>query len=42
MMFAWSVVYPTKGKHSRKQGHPMLDFTLETAALKYNNSDECE
>ena len=46
-MFAWSVIYPTKGKHSREREHPLstqdlLDFRLETAALKYNNSDECE
>ena len=42
--------YSTKGKHSQEQEHPLalltlrsyIDFTLETAALKYNNSDECE
>ena len=41
------VFYPTKDIHSQEREYPLstsdlLDFTLETAALKYNNSDECE
>ena len=46
-MFAWSVFYPTEGKKINILGNgsircglqDLLDFTLKTAALKYNNNN---
>ena len=43
-MFAWSVIYPTKGKHSREREHPLwtvrsFRFHAENSCIKYNNNN---